>query len=132
MSDDTAATVLIVDDDPACRALLRDSLVRVGFRVVEASRGDDALATVERHRPDVVILDNHMPGGDGLDLLGPLRGRWPGVPVVLMSAFGDRRTAERAVALGAARYLDKPFRIAEFVAEIRRLCTVRGEATSLP
>jgi len=135
MSDDVpaAATVLVVDDDAACRALLRDSLLREGFQVVEEARGDAALARAERERPDVVVLDDHMPGRRGLDLLDPLRRRWPGVPIVLMSAFGARETAERALGLGAARYLPKPFRIADFVAEIRRLSTqARKEGSPTP
>lgn len=114
------STILVVDDDPDWRAILRESLERAGFRVVEESRGDRALRAVERRRPDVVVLDHHMPGIDGLEVTAFLHERWPTLPVVLTSSFGDPRTVERARGLGA-RYLDKPSQIAALVREVVKL-----------
>jgi DNA-binding response OmpR family regulator len=117
---DDLSTILVVDDDPDWRALLRESLERAGFRVFEESRGDRALRAVERRRPDVVVLDHHMPGIDGLEVTAFLHERWPALPVVLTSSFGDPRLVERARGLGAL-YLDKPFQIAALVCEVTRL-----------
>lgn len=115
--------ILVVDDNDTWRTALRISLEREGFQVFEESRGDRAFAALELHRPDVIVLDNHMPGLEGLDLLGLLRHRCPHLPVVLMS--GDPRTAELARARGAARFIDKPFRPQELIDELRRLAARR-------
>jgi CheY-like chemotaxis protein len=115
------ATVLVIDDDAEWRSLLREALGQVGYRVLETARGDLALAAVERDRPDVLVLDHHMPGLDGLDLIAALRRRWPILPVVLTSAFGDPLIAERALRYQATRYLDKPFHITSLIAEISAL-----------
>jgi CheY-like chemotaxis protein len=115
------ATVLVVDDDVDWRQLLRESLEKAGYRVIEAPRGDVALTSVEQQRPDVVVLDHHMPGLNGLDVTARLRTRWPLLPIVLMSAFGDAHVMERAHELGVTRYLDKPFPISTLVEQIGRL-----------
>jgi CheY-like chemotaxis protein len=120
MGSADVSTILVVDDDADWRALLRESLEEAGFEVLEESRGDRALRTVERHQPDVVVLDHHMPGLNGLELIAFLHQRWPALPVVLTSSFGDPGTIERARGLGA-RYLDKPFTITTLVNEIARL-----------
>lgn len=113
-------TILLIDDDPDWRVLVRESLEQAGFRVFEESRGDRVLHAVERRRPDVVVLDHHMPGIDGLQVTAFLHERWPTLPVVLTSSFGDPRTVERARGLGA-RYLDKPFQLAALVREVATL-----------
>jgi DNA-binding response OmpR family regulator len=114
------STILVVDDDADWRALLRESLEHAGFEVFEESRGDRALRVIERQHPDVIVLDHHMPGINGLELTAFVHQRWPSLPVVLTSAFGDRSTVERALGLGA-RYLDKPFQMSELVREVARL-----------
>ena len=105
-------TVLVVEDDAAMRALLRDFLERAGYRVLERGSGADVMDVVENERIGAVILDKEMPGPSGLDLLAFLRHRLPGVPVVFITAFGGPDVAEEARRRGAYRYLDKPFRVA--------------------
>ena len=119
------STILVVDDDADWRALLRESLEQAGFEVFEESRGDRALGAVERALPDVVVLDHHMPGIDGLEVTAFLHERWPSLPVVLTSSFGDPAIVERALGLGA-RYLDKPFQMAALVGEVARLSRSRA------
>lgn len=126
MGSDVAPTVLVVDDDPVWRATLGDWLAHEGFHVVELSRGEAVPPAVEVYRPAVVILDKHLQGWDGLALLGFLQHRWPTLPIVLMTAFGEPGLADRARRLGAASYLDKPFRVNDLVREVRRVAEVAG------
>jgi CheY-like chemotaxis protein len=120
-----AVTVLVVDDDADWRILVRESLEQAGFRVVEAARGDAAVTSVEHHQPDIVVLDHHMPGVNGLDLIAFLHRRWPALPLVLTSAFGDASLVKRAQQLGATRYLDKPCHLDTLVTEIAALSESR-------
>lgn len=115
-------TVLVVDDDEAWRAALKDSLEREGFHVVVVARAEWTMPAIELYRPAVVVLDNLMPGPTiGLDLLPILRRRWPGLPIVMMTAFGGLGTADEARRQGATAYFDKPFRVATLAGEIHRL-----------
>lgn len=121
-----APTLLVVDDDEAWRAALKDSLDAEGFRVIVLARAEWTMSAIELHRPDLVILDNQMPGQFlGLELLPLLCNRWPSLPIIMVSAFGGTLTAGQALRLGAASYLDKPFRIADLVTEIRRVVGAR-------
>jgi DNA-binding NtrC family response regulator len=104
-------TVLLIEDDEAMRALLRDVLERAGHRVIERPDGAGVMALAEGERFDAVVLDKEMPGPDGLDLLSFLRARLPRVPVILVTAFGGPAVAAEAVRRGACRYLEKPFRM---------------------
>jgi DNA-binding NtrC family response regulator len=104
--------VLIIEDDSAMRAVLRDVLEREGYRVTERPDGTDAPVLAERERFDAVILDKEMAGPNGLDVLSFLRARLPAVPVIFVTAFGGRTVAEEAARRGAYSYLEKPFRMA--------------------
>ena len=118
---DTGLTLLVVDDDPAWRDALKEWLEREGFRSIMLARADWIVQAVELHRPDVIVLDVNLPGVSGLDVLGGLGRRWPSLPVVIMTAFGGPGVGDTARRLGAAAYLEKPFRMATLVAEIRRV-----------
>lgn len=113
------ATVLVIDDDPEMRAMLKHVLEREGLRVLEESSGAGAIAVVESARLDAVILDKEMPGVGGFDLLAFLRRRCPETPVIVITAFGGPRAAKEALRLGAARYLEKPFRVAQLLEALR-------------
>lgn len=112
-------TVLVVDDDAQMRALLRDVLRHDGFRVIEGGSGPEALAELERARPDVVILDKEIPEPGGLDVLSWARRRFPELPVALVTAFGGPAVAEEALRRGASLYLEKPFRLGRILEFIR-------------
>ncbi|HLB54696.1 MAG TPA: response regulator [Gemmatimonadales bacterium] len=112
-------TLLVVEDDLEMRSLLRDVLQGRGFRVLVESAGEGAMAVSESERLDVVIVDKEMPGLNGLDLLSFFRLRLPDVPVILITAFGGPRVAEEAFRRGAARYLEKPFRVTDLLSAIR-------------
>jgi DNA-binding response OmpR family regulator len=105
--------VLVVDDDEEMRNLLRRSLEFDGHHVTERDRGSQVLRTLRDSTFDLVILDNLMPGLNGLELLPTLRREFPAVPILLVTAFGGRQTASSALRLGAASYLEKPFRLGQ-------------------
>jgi DNA-binding NtrC family response regulator len=111
--------VLVVDDDPAMRALLRDWLEREGYRVQEEANGERLLTAVRTAPCDVVILDKEMSEAGGFDVLPELRRRCPDTPVIIITAFGGSRTADEALQLGAYRYLEKPFQLAALLQAVQ-------------
>ena len=100
--------VLVVDDDAAIRETFERNLKRWGYDVAVAASAEEALATMQRVDPAVVISDVRMPGMDGLELLKTLRDRMPEVDVVVITAFEEMRTAVDAMKAGAFDYLVKP------------------------
>jgi two-component system KDP operon response regulator KdpE len=111
-------TVLVVDDEPPIRRLLRTSLTAQSYRVVEADNATAALVEIRNHEPDVVILDLGLPDGDGLTVIETVR-RFSAVPIIVLSSRSDERGKVEALDLGADDYLTKPFGMAELVARIR-------------
>jgi two-component system response regulator (stage 0 sporulation protein F) len=99
--------VLIADDDEDIRATLADLIANEGWRVAEARDGEQALEMVLDHAPDVLVLDQRMPGLTGAEVFHTLRARGVLVPVVLVTA--DRAARELAESLGIRFFLKKPF-----------------------
>jgi len=100
--------ILVVDDEPAIRDTMRMILEYDGYECLVAGSGPEGLSTVERDKPDLVFLDIKMPGIDGLEVLGRLRGLNESLPVVIISAHGSAATALEAGRLGAFRFIEKP------------------------
>jgi two-component system KDP operon response regulator KdpE len=111
--------LLVVDDEPAIRRLLRTSLGAEGFEVLEAENAGKALALIEARKPEVVILDLGLPDLDGLDVIRRIRANGSKLPIIVLSSRGDERGKVEALDLGADDYVTKPFGIAELVARIR-------------
>ena len=111
-------TVLIVDDDTAIRRLLRNTLEREGYAVVEAMDGREALAQAAAAHPDAVLLDLGLPDRDGLSLIPLLRAGQAGV-VLVVSAREATEEKVTALDLGADDYLTKPFDTQELLARLR-------------
>ena len=103
------STILVVDDDPSCRDLLRRLLPRMGHTVVVATNGRDALEVLEAQMPQLILLDLAMPQMDGLSFLRLLRQRsdFHDVPVILVSGLASRETVRIASGLGVRDYLVK-------------------------
>ena len=120
-AEQAALSVVLVDDDTAWLADLEVWLGHEGFQVTGISRGEWVLEAVDFHEPDVVVVDLQLPGVDGLQILGQLRRRWPTLPVIVMTAFGGADVEEQVRRLGAIGYFDKPFRLDNLVASIRRI-----------
>lgn len=118
--------VLLADDEPDVLGSVGPFLERSGFEVITASDGLLALDEVDRHSPDICVLDVLMPGADGREILRRLRRRDDWVPVVLLTQVGE--AVERAMALeeGADDYLNKPFDPHELVARIRAVLRRSG------
>lgn len=114
-----AATILVVDDEPPIRRLLRTSLASQGFQVAEAADGRSALAEIERSRPDLVILDLGLPDIDGSEVIRSLRAGGNAVPILVLSSRADEKGKVEALDLGADDYVTKPFGTAELFARIR-------------
>src|SRR5262249_13678069 len=104
----TAPKILVVDDEPPIRKLLRMGLASQGYDVLEASNGKTALELMAK-KPALVILDLGLPDIDGHDLLQRIRHREESVPIVVLSSRGDEAGKVAALDLGADDYLTKPF-----------------------
>ena len=111
--------LLVVDDEPPIRRLLRTSLGAQGYRVLEAATGRGAMDLLAREAPEVVLLDLGLPDLDGLEVIRRMRASGSGVPVIVLSSRGDERGKVEALDLGADDYVTKPFGMAELVARIR-------------
>jgi two-component system KDP operon response regulator KdpE len=110
--------VLVVDDEPPIRKLLRMGLSTQGYEILDAPNGKTALALLESG-PDLVILDLGLPDMQGLDLLAMIRARNDAVPIIVLSSRGDEAGKVRALDLGADDYLTKPFGMEELLARMR-------------
>jgi two-component system, OmpR family, KDP operon response regulator KdpE len=111
-------TILVVDDEPAIRRLLRTSLGGQGFDVVEAGSGAEALQQIEREKPDLLILDLGLPDVSGIEVIRSVRVRST-LPIIVLSVRDDERGKVEALDLGADDYVTKPFGTEELVARIR-------------
>lgn len=101
--------ILIVDDEAPVREVLSEYFSSQGYAVETASSGRDALATVRRQRPDLVLLDLRMDGMDGLETLRQLQGIDADLPVIMVTANEDAAVARETLRLGAFDYVAKPF-----------------------
>lgn len=115
---DNAVSVLVVDDEPPIRRLLRTSLFAQGYRVIEAERGTEAIESIRQQRPDIVVLDLGLPDIDGLAVIQRVR-QDSCVPIIVLSSRSDERGKVEALDLGADDYVTKPFGMEELVARIR-------------
>ena len=100
--------VAVLDDEPEMRKALRRLLTCRSFCVEEYGSGEDLLAALDSHPPACLLLDLHMPGLSGFDVLEAFRSRRSPVPVIVITAHDEPGTAERVRGLGASAYLKKP------------------------
>jgi two-component system KDP operon response regulator KdpE len=110
--------VLVVDDEPPIRKLLRMGLSAHGYHIIEATNGRNALELLGKS-PDLIILDLGLPDVQGHDLLRMIRGRNEAVPVIVLSSRGDEVGKVQALDLGADDYVTKPFGMDELLARMR-------------
>jgi len=114
----THPKILVIDDEPPIRKLLRMGLSTQNYEVLEAANGKAGLELLAQ-KPDLVILDLGLPDIQGLELLRTIRSRNEGVPIVVLSSRGDEAGKVQALDLGADDYVSKPFGMDELLARMR-------------
>jgi two-component system KDP operon response regulator KdpE len=112
------SVVLVIDDEPQIRRLLRVTLEGNGYRVFDAATGNDGVLQAAQCRPDVVLLDLGLPDLDGLNVLKRIR-EWSRVPVLILSVRDREQDKVAALDNGADDYVTKPFNTAELLARLR-------------
>lgn len=123
--------ILIVDDDPGIRDVVRFALRRAGFETLEAATGTAALALVSTSTPDAVVLDVMLPGIDGLDVCRAIRGQ-SAVPILFLSSRDEEVDRIVGLEIGGDDYLVKPFSPRELVTRIKVLLRRVGSAAPVP
>lgn len=119
MSD--PARILVIDDDPKIRSVVRRGLVYEGFRVTDAGTGEEGLDKARDQTPDLVVLDVMLPGIDGLEVCRRLRGAGDEVAILMLTARDEVKDRVEGLETGADDYLVKPFSFEELLARVRAL-----------
>jgi two-component system KDP operon response regulator KdpE len=124
-----AANILVVDDEPQIRRVLRSTLSSQGYVITDAKSGEDALESFRKERPDLVLLDVNMPGMGGIEACREIR-RISDAPIIMLTVRTAERDKVSALDAGADDYVVKPFGIEELLARIRAALRryVPGEA----
>ena len=113
-----AANILVVDDEPQIRRVLRSTLSTRGYVITEANTGEEALESLRRGRPDLILLDVNMPGMGGIEACREIR-RGSDAPIIMLTVRNAERDKVAALDAGADDYVVKPFGIEELLARIR-------------
>ena len=111
-------TILVVDDEPQIRRVLRATLSSNGYEVIEAQSGQEAIEMVVTERPELILLDVNMPGMNGLEACNKIRMSFDG-PIIVVTVRNTERDKIAALDAGAHDYVVKPFAIGELLARIR-------------
>lgn len=119
--------VMVVDDSWYMRVLIRDILEQGGIEMVAVERADEALEVFSSERPDAVLVDVVLPGGDGLTLARQMGELAPEIPVIVVSGYTDYLSRRRAMQSGAVGFVEKPFGPAELLAAVEAALSVSRE-----
>ena len=119
----TKKKVLVADDNPVSRELIREILEYDQYEVIEAGDGGEALAKVREYQPDLALLDIQMPVMDGNAVIREIRSdpRLADLPVAALTAYAMQGDRERALAAGFTSYITKPIEIQDFRAAVAKL-----------
>lgn len=118
-----SASVLVIDDEPKIRSMLKDMLGLMGYDVYEATDGVDGLEKVAEHHPDAIILDVMMPRMDGLTMCRQLRQNPESstLPVIMISGKTDFGAEQAGLDAGATKYFFKPIGMGDLMSSLREL-----------
>ena len=119
----TTQTLLIVDDDAALRTAFARMLEHSGYNVVTATGSPEVIDLIENHRPGAILLDNHMPGTTGIDLIRLIRRTWSidDLPIVLISGSSMQGEVDEAMQAGANDFRRKPIEFADLISTVQAL-----------
>jgi DNA-binding NtrC family response regulator len=112
--------VLIVEDEQRLRDLLCETLPDMGYSASAVRSGEEALRLMQQQPHDVLLLDLHLPGIDGMALFEQVRTRWPATQVIIMTGYGDLESARRAIHLDVVEFLSKPSPLSEIEKALER------------
>jgi len=126
-----AANILVVDDEPQIRRVLRSTLSTQGYVITEAKTGEEALESLRKERPDLVLLDMNMPGMGGVETCREIR-RASDAPIIMLTVRNAERDKVAALDAGADDYVVKPFGIEELLARIRAALRRYAPGDALP
>ena len=124
VKSDEHPQVLVVDDDDGVRHSL-ELLLRHGYRIDTAENGMQALELLQETEYDLVVLDLHMPGLHGTDVLREIKKRWRDTEVLILSAYGTKEHLQKCIRYGASDFIEKPFDVAEIYTAIKKLMSQR-------
>ena len=113
-----AANILVVDDEPQIRRVMRSTLTSHGYVILEAKTGEEAIEVARKAKPDLILLDVNMPGMSGIEACRELR-RGTNAPIIMLTVRNAERDKVLALDAGADDYVAKPFGIEELLARIR-------------
>lgn len=122
---DMISYILVVDDDPLSLGVTAGLLEQVGYQVSAFNNANDAIAFLDSNSSDVVLTDIKMPGVTGIELLERIRSIDPELPVILMTAYAELKTAIDAVQKGAFGFLQKPYKPAQLFQSIKKAVDYR-------
>lgn len=127
MAAERKHVVLVADDDPEIRSLLGIRLKKAGYDVLDAGDGDQTLARIREHKPDLVVLDVMMPGKNGWEVAKELRHdeELKEIGIVMLTAIGERINEMTSPLYGADAFVDKPFEFADLERQIREVLEKR-------
>lgn len=120
-------SILVIDDEPACRTALRKIFAAAGYQFVDASTGAEALERLNEHSCEMVVLDPALADMDGFELIRVIRRQYV-MPIIVLSTSDDERSKVRAFDLGADDYVTKPFSDKELLARLRTAFRHRFQA----
>lgn len=126
-----AANILVVDDEPQIRRVLRSTLSTQGYVITDAKTGEEALESLRKERPDLVLLDMNMPGMGGVETCREIR-RASDAPIIMLTVRNAERDKVAALDAGADDYIVKPFGIEELLARIRAALRRYAPGDALP
>ena len=126
-----AATILVVDDEPQIRRVLRAALTSQGYVIIDAKTGEEGLESVRKNKPDLVLLDVNMPGLGGIEACREIR-RSSDAPIIMLTVRNAERDKVLALDAGADDYVVKPFGIEELLARIRSALRRYAPGDALP
>jgi len=127
----TAENILVVDDEPQIRRVMRSTLTSHGYVITEAKNGEEAIELARKGKPDLILLDVNMPGVSGIETCREIR-RGSTAPIIMLTVRNAERDKVLALDAGADDYVTKPFGIEELLARIRAALRRYSTAESVP